>query len=89
MVFICHVTLQRLVMKAFYDWLGAPTVTGHTTKFDGHTHFGSGEMIILNCHMISHCHVIIESCEFMVGSLSWKVTILSVLVAMGTVVLEM
>ena len=44
--------------------------------------------MVLICHVTSQNHVIKRSCDFMCRSLSRQVTILQVLVAIGTVVVE-
>ena len=43
----------------------------HPAKFDGHSHFGSGVIMILVCHLISQDHMIKGSEDFMGGTPSW------------------
>ena len=50
-------------------------------KFGGNMQCCSGAMFLV-------CHVIKESCDFMVGSISRQVTILQNLVAIATLVVE-
>ena len=37
-------------------------------QFSGHSHSGSGVIMILVCHMISQDHVTKELCDFTAGS---------------------
>ena len=56
--------------------------------FRCHRHCGSGDIMILLCHLISRDNVIKGSCEFIGRSSSRKVTFLPSLVAIGTVGME-
>ena len=60
MVFICPVTLQDHEMKTLYDWLEPIKVSDHSSKFGGHTHYVSEDIMVLNCHMISQYHQLIK-----------------------------
>ena len=44
--------------------------------------------MVLVCHVNSHGHVFKGLCEFMGGNLSWRVTTLPYLVAIGLVQVE-
>ena len=46
-------------------------VSHHPTKFHGHRHCGSGDKMVLVCHVISQDHVIKGSFDFMGGRPSW------------------
>ena len=35
-----------------------------SAKFGGDRHHNSGDIMLLVCHLVSHDHVIKESCEF-------------------------
>ena len=56
----------------------------HLSKFGGPRPYGSGDITVLVCHMISKDHMIQGSCDFIGGIPSWNVTILLCLVVMGT-----
>ena len=51
-------------------------------------HPGSGDIMVLVCHVILQWRVMEGSCDFMRRSSSKEVTILSDLVAIGTLVVE-
>ena len=61
-------------------------ISYHHAKFGSDKHCGSGDIMILVCHVISHKQVIKGSCNFISRSPSRYVTILLCLVAIGTVV---
>ena len=58
----------------------SPQESHHSTKFGSYRHFGSGDIVILVCQVISEDHVIEGSCDFMSRSPSTKFTILPSLV---------
>ena len=60
----------------------------HPTKFGGHRHIGSRDIMIFACHMILQDNVIRALCGFMVMSPSRKVTILTSFMAIGTAIVE-
>ena len=43
-------------------------VTNHPTVFGGYRHCGIEDVMVLVCHVISHNHVIKESCDLIGGS---------------------
>ena len=45
-------------------------VCHHPAKFLGHSHYGSGDVMVLICHVITQDHVITGSCDF--GKESFK-----------------
>ena len=57
-----------------------------STKFSGHRHCGSGDMMVLVCQVISDNHVTKGSFDFMGRIPSKSVIILPSLVAIGTVI---
>ena len=63
-------------------------VSHHSAKFGGHCHCGSGNIMVLVCHVISQNHVAKRCSNIMGKSPQRLVTILSSLVAMGTLVVE-
>ena len=87
---ICHVISQYLVTQEPCYFAGRIPlkICHHPAKFDGHRTCGSGDIVVLVYHMISQDQVIKGSCDFMGGSRSWYVTILSRFVAVGFVVVE-
>ena len=58
------------------------------TKFGGHRHSGSGDVIVFVYHVILQDHLIKALCDFMVWSPSRQVTTLPSLGPIGTVVVE-
>ena len=62
-------------------------VIQHPTKYGHHSHFGSGDLIVLVCHLILEDHVIKDSCDFISRGQSSLVTILLCSVNTGTMVL--
>ena len=61
-------------------------VNYHLFKFGGHRHCGIENILV--CHVISHNHMIKESCDFISKSSSRLFTILLSLLAIDTVVVE-
>ena len=43
----------------------SPQESHHSTKFGSYRHFGSGDIVVLVCQVISEDHVIEGSCDFM------------------------
>ena len=39
-------------------------MSNHPSKFGGHGHYGSGDVIVLVCHVILQDHSIKRSCDF-------------------------
>ena len=46
-------------------------VSRHSARFGGHRHCGSGDRLVLVCHVISENHVIKGSCDFKSRSPLW------------------
>ena len=44
------------------------TKSHHPVKFGGHRYCGSGDIIVLACHVITQDHMIKQSCDLMGGS---------------------
>ena len=63
-------------------------VSQHPSKFGGYGHYGTGDIIVLVCHVISRDYIIKRSCDFKGRNLSKYVTILPSLVAIDTLVSE-
>ena len=61
----------------------------YSTRFAGHKHFGSGDIMVLVCQVASQDHMIKRSYDFMGRSLSKQVTILQSLVAITTLLVEL
>ena len=74
--------------KRFYG-LAPLKRSHHITKFDGHRHCGSGDIVVLVCHIISQDYVIKWSCDFMDESPLKPVIILRSSVAIATLVVEL
>ena len=66
----------------------AASVSYHPAKFGGHQQCGSGDIMILVCHVISYGHVIKGLCDLIGRSPIGKITVLPSLVAIGIVVVE-
>ena len=60
----------------------------HLPKSGGHRHYGTEDIIALVCYLILQEHVIKGSCDYMVTSPSWQVTMQQKLVAITTLVME-
>ena len=58
------------------------------TRFCGHRHCGSDNIMVLACHVILQDHVIKGSCDFIGRSPSRKIIIQPSLTAIGTVVVK-
>ena len=52
MVLVCHVTLQDHVIKALYDFMIKIKIYHHPNKLGGHRHCGTGDIMVLVCHVI-------------------------------------
>ena len=64
-------------------------ISHHPTKFHGHRHCGSGDVMALSYHVMSQDHVIRESCDFMGSNSSrWAIILLS-LVVIATLVVKL
>ena len=67
MLLVCHAISQehmRAKSEVTYDW--KVLMANHQlAKFGSRRYCGSGDIMILGCHMISQDHVIEESCYFM------------------------
>ena len=59
-------------------------VSHQPAKFGGHRHCGSGDIMVLVCHVISQHHVIKRSYDFMGRNPSKLLTILQRLLAAAT-----
>ena len=70
-------------------WLGALQLSHHPTTFHGHKRCGSGEVMVLACHVISQDHIIRRSCDFIASNLSRWATILPGLVVIATLVVKL
>ena len=64
-------------------------INNQPTKFGGHKRYGSGDMMILVCHVISQDHMIKRSCDCMGRSPLKQVTMLQSLVAIATLLVEL
>ena len=56
MVFVCHVTFQDHVVKALIDVLVRSSSKSVPSKFGGHEHYGSEDIIVLVSHVILQNH---------------------------------
>ena len=63
-------------------------VSHQPANFDDNRHCGSGDVIVLDCHMILRDHMTKGLSNCIGGSNSRYVTILPTLVAIGTVLME-
>ena len=63
-------------------------VSHHSAELGGQRQFGSGDIMVLVCHVILQDNVTKESCNFMDESPLRSVTILLSLIWIGTVVLK-
>ena len=70
-------------------WFEVPQVKSHHTKFGGHKHGGSRDIMVLVCHVILQDCFMKRSCDFMSRSLSKQITILQNLVAIATLIVEL
>ena len=64
MIFVCHVTLQDHVIRAFCGFMVRSFSSHYPIKFGGHTHCGREDIIVLACYMMSQDHVIGGSYDF-------------------------
>ena len=62
-------------------------VCHHPAKFGGHRYCGSRDMFLV-CHKISQDHTIKGLCDYINRNASRSVTNMTILVAIGTVVVE-
>ena len=78
------------MIKGSCDFMGMYPMKAsyHSAKFGGHQHCGSGDIVVLVCHVILQDHMINGSCDFMSRSPSREVTILPSLGAIGTLIVE-
>ena len=60
----------------------------HPAKFDCYSYSGNVVVMVLVCHVISQGNVIKSSHDFVGGSISWLVTTVPNLVAIGIVIVE-
>ena len=74
MIFVCQVTLQDHVIS--------------DSSVGDCRHCGSGDILVLVCHVISQDSRIKGLCDFVERIPSWKVTTLPRLVAIATAVVE-
>ena len=91
MLLVCNVISQDHVIILSCDFMGetpTPMVSHTPAKFSSNRHHGTGDIMILICH-ISQDHVTKRSIKIMGRSPSRLVTILPSLVAMSTVVVEL
>ena len=63
-------------------------VSHQPDKFGGHRHCGSGDIMILVCHVILQGHMIKESCDSTLRRPSRQVTILPSFVATDALEME-
>ena len=79
MVSFCHVTLQdhmiRSSLSCLYGYKPLK-VCHHPTTFGGHRQYGSGDVMVLVCHVISQENVMKRSYDFIGRTPSRQVTIL-------------
>ena len=64
-------------------------VSYHPANFGGHRQCGSGDIMVLVCHVISQDHLINGSSDFVRRSTSKQVTTLQNLVAIVTLAVEL
>ena len=64
-------------------------VSYHPANFGGHRQCGSGDIMVLVCHVISQDHLINGSYDFVGRSTSKQVTTLQNLAAIVTLVVEL
>ena len=71
MVLVSHVISQEHMTKGCVNIMGRNLLWQvKFAKFDVHRHFGSGNITVLDCHVISKDHVIKVSSHFMGKSTS-------------------
>ena len=92
------VTIDILVAEIYYKttwfkghvawWVGDSQGKSASYQHWWLWHCGTGDIMVLFCHLISQDHAIKESCDFTGGSFSWYVTKLPTLVIIAIVVVE-
>ena len=68
MVLACHVILQDHVIKGSCDFMVSSHQGELPSKFGGHRHSDSKDIMNLVCHVILEDHVIKGSFDFMGGN---------------------
>ena len=82
-------TLEDHLIKALYDFMEkSPSSLFAPTKFVGHKHCCSGDILVLVYHVTLQDHVIKGRCHLMGRSQSRSVIILQNLVVMATLVVK-
>ena len=90
LAFVYDMTLQDHVTRSYLTlWSAALQDKLQPYQVWWPMHCGSGDIMVLNWHVILQDHVIKQSCDFMSRSPLMQVTIQQSLVALATLVLEL